>query len=115
MGRGHNSQSPLSLCSDRVVPVADSSELKHEHTHTAPQPGVFVLCHFSKCVGVGEKLTTAPNTDNQLSARSAPPDPALKCWASLPICDQAQDLESLLSDPRSPPCLAQGEYSSFFK
>lgn len=31
MGRGLDSRSPLSFCSGRVVPVADNSELKHEH------------------------------------------------------------------------------------
>lgn len=84
MGWGPDSRSPLSFCSDRVVPVADSSELKHEDT--APQPGVFVLCHFSKWDRVVEKLIMAPNTDGT-SYWLAQSHQALICrtQASLPI------------------------------
>lgn len=55
-GEGSSLWSPLSFCSDRVVPTADSSELKHENTQD-PQPVFFISSFFR---GRGEEGSNCP-------------------------------------------------------
>lgn len=54
--------SPLSFCSDRVVPAADSSELKHE---THPTRRLFSVWHLFSGGGVRGLHPTPPARDAQ--------------------------------------------------